>query len=131
MLEAVIARLASFGYTEITTNDQAMLDFEIEKVTWTVKNDCNVSEIPEGLVNIAVDMVCGHFLQAKKTTSPSDLADLIDFDSAVIKEITAGDTKTVWENSGTQSNEQRYDAFCDYLINYGCDEFSCYRRLRW
>jgi len=131
MLEKVIARLASFGYETITANDTAMLEFEIEKVTWTVKNDCNVSEVPEGLMDIAIDMVCGHFLQAKKTTSPGDLSDLIDFDSAVIKEITAGDTKTVWENSGTKSSEQRYDAFCDYLINYGRDEFSCYRRLRW
>ena len=130
MLEKVIARLDSFGYT-VTEKDMPTLVFEIEKVTWTVKNDCNVSEIPEGLTHIAIDMVCGHFLQTKKTTSPADLSDLIDFDSAVIKEITAGDTKTVWENSGAQSSEQRYDAFCDYLINYGRDEFSCYRRLRW
>lgn len=131
MIEKVIARLSSFGYDNITANDQAMIDFEVEKVTWTVKNDCNVSAIPEGLMDIAVDMVCGHFLQTKKTTSPSDLSDLIDFDSTAIKEITAGDTKTVWDNSGVQSSEQRYDAFCNYLINYGRDEFSCYRRLRW
>ena len=131
MIEKVIARLASFGYGTITANDQAMIEFDVEKVTWTVKNDCNVSEIPEGLIDIAVDMVCGYFLQAKKTTSPADLSTLIDMDSAVIKEITAGDTKTVWENSGTQSSEQRFDSFCDYLINYGRDEFSCYRRLRW
>ena len=43
MLEKVIARLASFGYETITANDTAMLEFEIEKVTWTVKNDCNDS----------------------------------------------------------------------------------------
>lgn len=130
MFEAVIARLASFGY-EVLEADYPALRFDIDKVTWTIKNDCNVSEIPEGLAHIAVDMVCGYFLQNKKVTSPDDIESLIDFGSAVIKQIQTGDTNTVWERSGSTSSEQRFDAFCDYLINYGRDEFSCYRRLRW
>ena len=73
MLEQVKERLQSFGY-ELQDGDETILAFCIGKVEATIKNDCNVSEIPEGLVYIAIDMACGEFLTAKKTFSPDSIA---------------------------------------------------------
>lgn len=60
MLERVKTRLQSFGYV-LQDGDEVILIFSIEKVTNTIKNDCNVSEIPDGLMNIAIDMAVGEF----------------------------------------------------------------------
>ena len=129
MLEKVKERLQSFGYT-LKDGDEVILNFSIQKVENTIKNDCNVSSIPDGLVNIAVDMAIGEFLTAKKTFSPNDIAGL-DLDFAV-KQIQTGDTNTVFAiGEGSLTPEQRLSAFISYLLTYGRDEFSCYRKIRW
>ena len=92
MQERVKERLTSFGY-EWQDGDDTILLFCIQKVESTIKNDCNVSAVPEGLASIAVDMAAGEFLTAKKVFSPDSLAGL-DLDMAV-KQIQAGDTSTV------------------------------------
>lgn len=129
MLEKVKERLQSFGYT-LKDGDEVILNFSIRKVENTIKNDCNVSSIPDGLVNIAVDMAIGEFLTAKKTFSPNDIAGL-DLDFAV-KQIQTGDTNTVFATGESSlTPEQRLNAFVSYLLTYGRDEFSCYRKIRW
>ena len=64
MLEMVKERLKSFGY-DLQEGDEFALTFSIQKVENTIKNDCNTPSIPDGLVNIAVDMAIGEFLTAK------------------------------------------------------------------
>lgn len=129
MLEQVKERLQSFGY-DLKENDEAILIFCIQKVENTIKNDCNVSSIPDGLVNIAVDMVVGEFLTTKKTFAPNDITGL-DLDLAV-KQIQTGDTNTVFATGeGSLTAEQRLNTFLSYLLTYGRDEFSCYRKIRW
>ena len=93
MLEAVKERLSSLDY-EIQDGDEVVLNFCIQKVENTVRNDCNVTAVPKGLENIAVDMAVGEFLSAKKTFSPDSIAGL-DLDFAV-KQIQTGDTNTVF-----------------------------------
>ena len=61
MLDMVQQRLLSFGY-EVKEDDSFALNFCIDKVQNIIKNDCNVKEIPEGLMQIAVDMVCGELV---------------------------------------------------------------------
>ncbi len=129
MLNMAEERLRSFGY-EILDGDKAILAFSIQKVENTIKNDCNVSDIPEGLKCIAVDMAVGEFLTAKKTFSPDNLEG-IDLDLAV-KQIQEGDTNIVFAvGDGNLTPEQRLNAFLNYLLTHGRDEFSCYRRIRW
>lgn len=129
MLERVKTRLQSFGYV-LQDGDEVILTFSIEKVTNTIKNDCNVSEIPDGLMNIAIDMVVGEFLTVKKTFSPNDIAGL-DLDYAV-KQLQEGDKNTVFATGeGSLTSEQRLNNLLNYLLTYGRDEFSCYRRIRW
>lgn len=129
MLEKVKDRLKSFGY-ELQDGDELSLVFAVQKVENTVKNDCNTPSIPDGLVNIAVDMAVGEFLTAKKTFAPDSIAGL-DLEMAV-KQIQTGDTNTVFATGeGSLTPEQRLNAFLNYLLTYGRDEFSCYRKIRW
>ena len=129
MLDMVKERLQSFGY-EIQDGDEIILNFSIQKVENTIKNDCNVSSVPDGLVNIAVDMAVGEFLTAKKTFSPDSIAGL-DLDFAV-KQIQTGDTNTVFATGeGSMTPEQRLTSFINYLLSYGKGEFNSFRRIRW
>lgn len=129
LLLAVRRRLQGFGYKP-REGDKPLLIFALQKVENTIKNDCNVAAVPEGLRRIAVDMAVGEFLHSKKTFAPEDLAGL-DLDAAV-KQIQAGDT-TVQFATGEGSNtpEQRLNGLINYLLTYGRSEFSCYRRVRW
>lgn len=130
MFEMVKARLQSFGYRHFTECDDSVLLFSIQKAENTIKNDCNTLSVPDGLVNIAVDMAVGEFLTAKKTFSPDSIAGL-DLDIAV-KQIQTGDTNTVFAiGDGSLTAEQRLNAFLNYLLTYGKDEISCYRKIRW
>ena len=128
MLELVKDRLKSFGY-EVQEEDEFALAFSIQKVENTIKNDCSTSSIPDGLMNIAVDMAVGEFLTSKKTSSPDSIAGL-DLNAA-IKQIQVGDTNTVFATDNSSSPEQRFDSFIQYLLNYGKQQFSCFRRIRW
>lgn len=129
MLDKVVERLKSFRY-EIQSGDEIILNFSIQKVANTIKNDCNVTEIPTGLENIAIDMAIGEFLTAKKTFAPESISGL-DLDYAV-KQIQTGDTNTVFATGESSlTPEQRLNVFLSYLLTHGRDEFSCYRRIRW
>lgn len=128
MIEQVKARLESFGYS-FQTGDEVLLDFSIQKVEHTIKNDCNMPFVPDALVNIAIDMAAGEFLLAKKTFSPDSIG--LDLDVAV-KQIQEGDTNTVFATGeASLTPEQRLTAFLNYLLTHGREEFSVYRRLRW
>lgn len=128
-LDLVKERIQSFGY-ELKAGDEILINFSISKVTNTIKNDCNVTEIPDGLSNIAIDMAVGEFFATKKTFTPDDLTGL-DLNYAV-KQLDEGDMKTTFAiGEGTQTAEQRLDAFIVHLLTYGRDQFSCFRCLRW
>lgn len=129
MLERIKERLQSLGYT-VKDSDDIAINFAMQKVENTIKNDCNISAIPDGLMHIAIDMVVGEFLMSKKTFAPSDLLNF-NLDSAV-KQIQEGDTNISFAvGEGSKTDEQRLDGFIDYLLNYGRDEFITYRRFRW
>lgn len=127
-MKAVKKRLAALGY-ECREGDEISLNFCIEKVRSTIKNEINGADVPEGLEHVAVDMAAGEFLLAKKTLAPDDLA--LDLTTAV-KEIKEGDTSVSFSiGEGSLTPEQRLAAFINYLLNYGKAEFASYRRLKW
>ncbi len=129
MLERIKERLRSIGYA-VKDSDDITINFAMQKVENTIKNDCNISAIPDGLMHIAIDMVVGEFLMSKKTFAPNELLNL-NLDSA-IKQIQEGDTNISFAvGEGSKTDEQRLDNFIDYLLNYGRDEFITYRRFRW
>ena len=129
MLERIKERLQSMGYA-VKDSDDIAINFAMQKVENTIKNDCNVSAIPDGLTHVAINMVVGEFLMSKKTFAPNDLLNFNLY--AAIKQIQEGDTNISFAvGEGSKTDEQRLDSFIDYLLNYGRDEFITYRRFRW
>lgn len=121
MLEDVKKRLAMFGYT-VVEDDAWLLSFNISKVENHIKNQCNVETIPEGLYEIAVDMVVGEFLLGKKATNQ-----LTGFDiEGAVKSISEGDTSITFAGN----NEERMNQLIAYLLHDSAD-FSSYRRIKW
>ena len=130
MRDDIILRLASLGYTFDEDKDGWVIGFIIDKVTNQIKNETNLSEIPEGLYQIAVDMACGEFLKAKKASG--DLGGFeIDLDSAMLKQKSQGDTSFSFAVDKMQSAEERLDTVIDHLLNYGKPQFLAFRRLKW
>jgi hypothetical protein len=124
--KAVLKRLVSFGCV-LKEDDCWVICFAMQKVENHIKNSCNTINVPDGLFNVAVDMVCGEFLFTKKQTGKLKLTDL-DLDGA-ITQIHEGDV-TVQFASGS-SDEEKFNSFLNYLLHNGEGDFVCYRRLRW
>lgn len=123
--EAVLKRLVSFGYN-LEEDDGWLICFAMQKVENHIKNSCNTTDVPDGLFNVAVDMVCGEFLFTKKQTGQLEIADL-DFDGAFTS-IKEGDTQV---NFGGSSDEEKFDQMVNYLLHHGEGDFVCYRKIRW
>ncbi len=126
MLEDVTKRLLDFGYT-ITDNDTWVLGFIIQKIENHIKNQCNVSAIPDGLHQTAVDMVCGEFLLEKKNIGQLTIVNL----DAAVKSIQEGDTNITFAvGAGSMTSEQRLDALISYLMHPDAD-YASYRCVKW
>lgn len=126
MREEVVSMLMALGVTGAA--DDPLLDIVIRNVQYRVQNETNQSELPEGLVSVAVYMVVGEYLNMKKVSGQLDGFDL----DAAIKQIQEGDTNTVFAiGDGSSTPEQRLDALISYLINGRTREFYRFRRLVW
>lgn len=123
-IDLVLKRLEILGY-ECVEGDEFLIAFSIQKIENTIKNECNVTEIPDGLKYIAVDMICGEILLNKKQTN--SLGDNFSIDS-VLKSVKLGDTTVQLDD---ESDESKLNVLINHLINYGTDEFICYRKLKW
>ena len=125
LIEDVVKRLDSFGY-EVKEADAWMIGFAIQKIKNHIMNECNTSEIPDGLHQGAVDMSCGEFLMAKKQTGQLIIGDL-DFDGAVAS-IKEGDTQVNFTGS---SDDDKLTSFLSFLMNEGNGDLICFRKMRW
>ena len=125
LTESVLKRLDSFGYTS-TQDDVFVIGFSVQKVENSIKNECNISNIPEGLICAAVDMVCGEILRVKYSTGKLTLDDL-DLDG-VIASVSAGDTSVSFDK--TTSDDVKFNALLQMLTDRKGD-LVCYRRIRW
>ena len=129
-ISVIIDRLKSLGYELDEEKDGWVVTFLIDKVINTIRNECNVSVIPDGLMQVAVDMVCGEFLKGKKASGQLSGFE-VDLNSATLKQTSSGDTSVTFAVDGLQSNEQRLDYLIEHLMNYGRAQFITYRRLKW
>jgi len=129
MYDDIVKRLESFGYSTDPTIDDWVIGFLIDKITNTIKNECNVDEIPAGLYQIAVDMVCGEFLKNKGSTG--QLAGTAIKTEAAIKQIKEGDTSITYAVAENSEGAVAFDYLVDFLINYGKPQLATYRRLVW
>lgn len=131
MLEAVKKRLASLGImvsSEPGNVDEVILKFSIDKVTNHINNQTNLSSIPKGLFEIAVDMVVGEFLYSKKSMGLLDVESL-NFD-LIAKQVQDGDTNVTFAVNEDTTVEGQFNSFISYL-QYNEVDFIRYRVLLW
>ena len=126
-VDDVILRLESFGY-QVEESDTWVIGFSIQKVVNTIRNECNVSKIPNELNQVAMDMVCGEFLFGKKESGQLKGFDL----DAAVKQIQEGDTNVVFAiGDGNMTPEQRLNNLIGFLMSNGKNQFVSFRRLKW
>ena len=123
---SVLERLDSFGY-EVSESDAFAIAFSVQKVEQSIKNICNIDDIPDGLMCHAVDMVCGEFLSVKHKTGQLTVGTL-NLDGA-LSSVTVGDTAVSF-NDGT-SDDNKFAALITALANSGRGELVCYRKIKW
>lgn len=123
MIEDVTKKLLSYGYI-VTSEDEWVLNFIIAKVENHIKDQCNTTIVPEGLHEVAVDMVVGEFMQGKKSIGQLTGINL----EAVVKSIQEGDSKV--DFAGELSAEQRLESLIAYLM-HGNFNYATYRRIKW
>lgn len=126
MKNDVTQRLASFGYTVVQADDW-MLDFIIQKGTNHILNSCNISEIPEGLHQMAVDMVVGEFLMGKKASGQLDESEIMS--SEAVTTIKLGDTQVNFGEDRTPS--QQLDSLIAFLMKGYEADLTSYRCMKW
>lgn len=124
--EIVVNRLVSLGYTP-TDEDSWMIAYSIKGTVNHVLNQINHSTVPEGLVEIVVDMVCGEFLNAKFLSGQLDL-NALDLD-AMIQSVSQGDTSVSFSAEG--SDETKLKGLLSWLIHGKEGDLICYRKMRW
>lgn len=123
----VLNRLESLGYT-LKDSDDWVISFAVQKIENTIKNECNVTMIPDGLKNVAVDMICGEILYSLKNSGKLEGFNL----EVALQSVQAGDTNVTFAvGQGSKTPEQRLDALLSYLISNGRGEFVCYRKFKW
>lgn len=129
IFDEVIKRLESFGYT-YTQSDIHNIDYAIAKIGTYIKNFCNIEEIPERLQFVYIDIVCGEFLQEKKSSGQLKLSDL-DLSKPALKSISEGDTNISYATGeGSQTDEQKLDSLINCLLNYQ-NQLYKFRRIVW
>lgn len=129
-IEKILQRLVSFGYKP-SEADSWMITFCMQKVENHIKNSCNISEIPDGLIEIEIDRICGEFLFSKKQSGQLNADNGFDVDMA-IKQVQAGDTNVTFAvGEGSETLETKLNTLISYLMNFGEGDFVCYRQIKW
>lgn len=126
LTELVLLRLDSFGY-EPTEDDVFIISFSVQKVENSIMNDCNITEIPEGLMNVAVDMVCGEILGTLYRIGKLNMTSL-DLDGAIAS-VSAGDTSVSFDS--TTGDNGKFMTLLSLLTDGGRGDFACYRQIKW
>lgn len=127
ILEGAERLLIALGY-KLQTGEDWLLAFCEQKVTVEIKNACNLSAIPEGLTEIAIQAVAGEFLFAVKNAGRLTGFNLnLDF---ALKTLQEGDTTTTFAVERSLTPEQRLDALISGLL-VGRKQYVSYRCLKW
>lgn len=126
LIESVVERLVSFGYTPVN-EDHWVIAFSTQKTVNHVLNDINHKTIPEGLTEVVVDMICGEFLNSKFLSGQLDLSAL-DLDT-MIQSVSEGDTSVTFSAEG--SDEAKLKGLLSVLMHGKEGDLSCYRKMRW
>lgn len=118
MLDDVKKRLEALGFT-VTDADTWVLQFCCDKVTNHILNNCNLSVVPDGLREIAIDLACGEYLNGKYN------AGQLEYETAV-KNIKLGDTSVDFGGSDADLIKNLINSLIGREI-----DFAAYRTFKW
>ena len=124
MIEQVKERLKSLGY-EVVEIDYFGLQFAVQKAEQYIKHFCNISEIPDCLSHVWIDMAAGDFLLTKKTVGQLSSMQI----EPIVKKIQEGDTTV--EYAATVDREATFNAYLDKMVHGQDSELIAHRKLRW
>ena len=127
-VQLVLDRLKSLTFLD-DDSDNDIIAFKIAYTMLEIENSifnmCNIKNIPQGLMYVYVDVVCGKvILEAYRTKS---LPSSFNLDEA-FKSVKLGDIQVT---EGGTDDATKLTAMCDYLIEHGKDELVCYRKIKW
>lgn len=121
--EVVCQRLNSLCHT-VTDDEEWVINFIIDKTLNHIKTVCNISEIPDELLQTACDMVVGEYLNQLFVSGK-----LTDIEiEQTLQSISMGDTSMTYA-SGTDK-ATAFKTWLDSLKDKD-GELVCFRRLRW
>ena len=126
MVESLVERLVSFGYIP-TDADTLGIAYSIKGAVNHILNQINHKTVPDGLFEVAVDMACGEFLNAKFMSGQLDMTAL-DLDG-MIQSVKEGDTQVNFSTEG--SDEAKLKGLLSWLIQGKGSDLLCYRKMRW
>ena len=124
MIEQVKERLASLGY-EVVEIDFFGLQFAVQKAEQYIKHFCNITEIPDCLSHVWIDMAAGDFLLTKKSIGQLSSMQI----EPIVKKIQDGDTTV--EYAATVDREATFNAYLDTMVHGHDSELIAHRKLRW
>ena len=125
ILDKVTERLAMLGYTA-GESDSKGITYNIEKAEKDLKARTNLSEVPEGLSDVWIDMAAGMFLSDKKAIG--GLGESYDF-SAAVKSVSEGDTSVTFGDAFTA--EEQFDALLARMIEPDAERIIAVRKILW
>ena len=123
----VLGFLKDIGFPA-TTDDESLIDRLSSAVESTIKNQCNISEIPTDLNEVVTIRTCGAFLKLKGATS--DLTTTFNINAAY-KKITEGDVTVELSVPDSVSPQKMLSDYIRTLEEYGKRDIAAFRRIRW
>ena len=113
-------RLIQLGI-EFDDEDEAALDFAVNRTAEHIKNTCNREDVPPELEYLAVDMACGEFIKARA------MAGILTDDDiqGALKAITEGDVRVEYD-----TDRGGLEGLLE-LLNRGEGELYRFRRICW
>lgn len=123
----VLDFLKDIGYTTTETDEDI-----VERLLWstesTIKNQCNISELPTDLDNVVIIRTCGAFLRLKGATG--DLTTTFNINAAY-KKIVEGDVTVELATSDSTSPQKQLSDYIKALEGYGKRDIVAFRKVRW
>ena len=123
----VLAFLSNIGY-EVDEKGEALIEGLLSATETTIKNQCNMLEIPTDLDKVVVIRTSGAFLRTKGATT--DLTTTFDVGTAY-KKITEGDTTVEIATPDSVAPKKLLNDYIKYLEEYGKRDVVAFRRVRW
>jgi len=123
----VLDFLTDVGY-ETASEDESLVDRLLSATVSTIKNQCNISELPTDLDNVVIIRTCGAFLRLKGATS--DLTATFNINAAY-KKIVEGDVTVELSTPDSVSPQKMLSDYIKALEEYGKRDIVAFRKVRW